>query len=583
MYLPIKVPKIAKILLSLSTVNLSVGKKLAASYLLILLLMSGLVAVSWYGMNRIQQETDRIVSELIPLQTASSNILNDLLQEQTGVRGYLASDEERFLQNYKLGKERIQKNLQIMESFTNEHPELKELVKEAKEKSGKIESHFEEEIALLKAGSLAEARYKIGEEKNLFDSFWATDDKLKKVINELTGNAQARAERTQAIALSILILVGFAALFCTVAVAWLLSRSISRPVKTVSAVLQKVADGDLAVEEVKVRNKDEIGLLVTSLNKMVTDLRNIVSLIGDSSMQVAASSDELTAIAEQTSKATEQMASATQQVAAGAKEQLDSVNETVAAINQLSTGIQQVSSHSEDVSKHAVQAASVTEKGVSSIQSVVYQMNQINETVLETALIISQLGDHSQKIGKMVSAITAIASQTNLLALNAAIEAARAGESGRGFAVVADEVRKLSEESAEAAKQITQLIGVIQNDIDKAIAAMKESTSMVADGLSKTRQTHEAFQLFRETVAGVADKAQEMTSAIDQMTAGTQQIAGAIEVVRKAAEEGASASEQNSAASQEQLATMQEISTSAQSLSLLAEDMQRLLGRFKVS
>ncbi|WP_374702553.1 methyl-accepting chemotaxis protein [Bacillus sp. M6-12] len=268
-------------------------------------------------------------------------------------------------------------------------------------------------------------------------------------------------------------------------------------------------------------------------------------------------------------------------MASGADVQLNSINKAAAGINQMSAGIQQIAARSEEVSELTQSTLDVSKNGANSVADVIVHMNEIQQTVQDTSAIIENLGERSKEIASIVSIITDISNQTNLLALNAAIESARAGEHGKGFAVVADEVRKLAEQSSASAKQISELIGSIQDETIQAVHSMNTGTEKVADGVVRTQKFGELFQEIEQSVSNVSGKVQEVAVSIHQVSAGSQKIVEAIDVVKQHAEEGASASQENSATSEEQLATIEEVSSAAQSLSVLAEEMQTLLVKFK--
>ena len=248
----------------------------------------------------------------------------------------------------------------------------------------------------------------------------------------------ASAESTFQFGFISIIIYIVVAIVISVIIATVISRFILTSVQLVASSLEKISDGDLSIKELKVKNRDEIGLLVGSLNKMVKDLRQVVGQVHDSSSQVAASSEKLTASAQQSTSAAEQMAHIVQDNAEGTEQQLSRFQEVSSFIQEMAAGIHQITTSSEEMLRTSELATSTTNQGAGSVQSAVDQMKQIYGSVEDKELVRS-LGTRSKEISNIVSLITSIADQTNLLALNAAIEAARAGEHGKGFAVVADE------------------------------------------------------------------------------------------------------------------------------------------------
>jgi methyl-accepting chemotaxis protein len=212
----------------------------------------------------------------------------------------------------------------------------------------------------------------------------------------------------------------------------------------------------------------------------------------------------------------------------------------------------------------------------------VRQIANIEKTVAESARIVETLGDRSKEIGQIVDTISSLAGQTNLLALNAAIESARAGEAGRGFAVVAEEVRKLAEQSQDASKQIGELIGAIQADTDRAVAAMQQGTSEVRLGSEVVNRAGDAFQEILAAVGRVSDQASQMSQAIAEMAGGSRKIVASIKEIDAASKANVDETQNVSAATEEQSATMEEIAASSQGLATLAQDLQAAVRRFSV-
>lgn len=190
------------------------------------------------------------------------------------------------------------------------------------------------------------------------------------------------------------------------------------------------------------------------------------------------------------------------------------------------------------------------------------------------------LGEKSRQIGQIVESITGIAGQTNLLALNAAIEAARAGESGKGFAVVAEEVRKLAEQSETAANEISNIITVIQQDTDKAISMMSESTQKVTEGAHVVIKAGDAFEDILSSVNEIGAEVSKISDSMETLSKSGKEVDNAMEDILKAANDGAYSTDAVAGASQQQLAAMQEIAASANSLADVSQELKESVNKF---
>ncbi|MFP3391613.1 methyl-accepting chemotaxis protein [Brevibacillus sp. SIMBA_076] len=163
--------------------------------------------------------------------------------------------------------------------------------------------------------------------------------------------------------------------------------------------------------------------------------------------------------------------------------------------------------------------------------------------------------------------------------LNAAIEAARAGEQGRGFAVVADEVRKLAEQSTQSAEKIAHLVSTIKNHTHKVVESMEMGVKEVDSGIQVAGQL---FEQIKSDIDAVSGQVQEISAASQQISASTEQVVHAIEEISQGSKVVAAESQNVSASAEEQLAAIEEIASSASSLTKMAEELQHVVGKFKV-
>jgi len=352
-------------------------------------------------------------------------------------------------------------------------------------------------------------------------------------LAELSATLKSLAVISIILALIILLIAG--------AVAVALANQIVKPIQVLKNELNMLAEkgGDLT-QEIQVHSKDETRDLAQAVNKFLANLRAIMLEVKRASIQVAGTSQQLTSNAQQT--------------AAGA-------SETAATMGQIAATVDRVSSNTQSVAQASETAAKYAGEGDRGIAKLIEQMQNIAGSAGMVSNTINELSKKSQEINQIVGLITNIADQTNLLALNAAIEAARAGEQGRGFAVVAEEVRKLAEESANATKEISSLVSAIQVESQRAVESMAEGGKDVEAGTRVIQEVGEGFKNIISAVQSLTAEIQGVAAATEEVSAGVQNVA---------------------AATEEQTASMEEVSASAESLSKLSNELDAIVGRFKV-
>ncbi len=296
------------------------------------------------------------------------------------------------------------------------------------------------------------------------------------------------------------------AILLGIIVAVVLTKAITGPVIKGVGFAKAMAEGDFT-RMLDIDQKDEIGVLASSLNEMVGKLREVVAEVQSASENVASGSEELSASAQSMSQ--------------GATEQAASVEEISSSMEQMSSNIKQNAENAQQTQSIAVKAAQDAREGGEAVVSAVAAMKNIAEKI---------------------SIIEEIARQTNLLALNAAIEAARAGEHGKGFAVVAAEVRKLAERSGSAASEISELSS---SSVQVAERAGSMLTKMVPD-----------IQRTADLVQEIAAASQEQNSGADQINKAIQQLDQVVQQNASASEEMASTSEELSSQAEQLQSTM---------------------------
>ncbi len=422
-----------------------------------------------------------------------------------------------------------------------------------------------------------------------------------------------------------------------------ISGMISFGITRMTHVVKKVAAGDLRIrlaemEAMRKNLKDEVGVLAEVFIRMIDNLQRLVGKMVDVASQLTAVSTEVSRSVEEIGQANREIAQAVAQIAEGSNHQSDDLREVseraeemaqkaegmnqstqknIARLEEMKTNLQRNSESLAEIKR----AIAVVEKegrdtekeaqgGQEVLQLLIRNISSVSEVAEEAGQAIAALNERSQEIGKIVDIITTIAEQTNLLALNAAIEAARAGEAGRGFAVVAEEVRKLAENSAQAAQQISTLIGEIQKDTTRAVEKVREAQKRVGRGVEQSEEAVLGFTRIVQAIGRVmestkalvstfemAEKAQEITERdedeimafslenmklIEGVSQSVRFVSETLSSIAMVAGENAASSEEVSASVEELNASLEGLKETTKVLSEWAKNLHDLVGQFQV-
>lgn len=565
-----------------SQMKFGVRAKLLAGFFSVLALLAVVAIITNLEFNKMNSQYSSSIEDRMEKLNLIVEMKDAVMREQLALQKYMANSDGESLIEFEGAVEDFAKSSKKYLSSTRsaEGKKVGENLVAAEAQYYEVAS---EAFTLIRDEQTVKVRLLMQEKGNklIFSLNSAAEDAIKYQQDALNTTSETLSGNVQKVAL-LIIALSVAAFVIGTVIATYISRMISKPVQLVSQAAKQLADGNLAIEKINVKNKDEIGQLAIDFNEMATNLRNIIFQVSSTSEQVAASAEEMMASADQTNSATNQVATAIQEVAGGAELQSKNTEESAKAVGEMADAIQRVAVTTSTVAESAVDTTKQATLGHDSLEKVIEKMKTINHTTSETNSVIKDLDRKSAEIGKIIEVITGIADQTNLLALNAAIEAARAGEHGKGFAVVADEVRKLAELSRQSASQISSLIEVIQKETHQVVEMMNKGAAEISEGTSLVEDTGRIFDEILKSIENVSSEIQEVSAISEEMSASVMQVNASIEEVTKIARGSVASTAEIASATEEQLASMEEVSSSSASLARLAESLREMVAKFKV-
>jgi methyl-accepting chemotaxis protein len=290
-------------------------------------------------------------------------------------------------------------------------------------------------------------------------------------------------------------------------------RTLTRPLRRLTNVAAKVAEGDLTVA-VDIESDDEVGELSVALSAMVQRLKQVVSALQESVKLLSEAGRELSTSTSEQSQTITRQATALQETQVTAQE-----------IKQTSLLAAQ---KAETVIRLAEKADSVSSQGESAIERSLGGLTDIRAQVDEIAQKINQLSDRTQQIGSITAAVKDLADQSNMLALNAAIEAVRSGEHGKGFAVVAREIRSLADQSIQATSRVREILDDIGSAIRSAVSITERGSQKIDGGLMQVKSSGENMRELSGIVRDNSAAVRQIAVAVSQQNAGITQIFGAV-------------------------------------------------------
>ncbi|NVZ85266.1 methyl-accepting chemotaxis protein [Pseudomonas yamanorum] len=492
--------------------NLSIARRAGLGFALIALLVALLGFFALSNMASIRESAVQVESGLVPKMRLVSDIREIMLRIRTISLRMALDPNPAGISQYRSQMDTRSQDLTKKLADLNaviDTPEVRNLYDQFQVSLRQYQQGLAQSFVLADKQQAAELnKLLLVDMKTVVDGSGnqlnALADYYNAQINLQGQTAESQYSRSRTMVFGFVLLAALS----TVALAWLLTRSIVGPLSHAVRAAENVAQGDLT-QNVEVTGDDEVTRLLVALQTMQGSLRSTLQLIRQSAGQMAASATDLNGITDQSSR---------------------SLQKQTAEIEQAATAVNEMTSAADEVARNAVSTSESTRlsnetarDGQQRVGETVSAIQALSTNIGETSSLVQNLADQSRDIGKVLDVIRSIAEQTNLLALNAAIEAARAGESGRGFAVVADEVRALAHRTQQSTLEIDQMVSAMRTGSSEALTSMQSSTQRASETL-----------ILAEGAGGALS---QITDSIDQIHQRNLVIASAAEEQAQVAKE----------------------------------------------
>ncbi|WP_242235979.1 methyl-accepting chemotaxis protein [Bacillus cereus group sp. BfR-BA-01316] len=355
-----------------------------------------------------------------------------------------------------------------------------------------------------------------------------------------------------------------------------------KPLRKLEEAARKAADGDIREDVPLPKTDDEIKSLSVAFNMMLGNLRIMVKNIDTT---FSYTNNQVQRIRKQTSEATRQSQGVSEtlaEISLGAEQSAASIHAIVSTVDtttSIASEVEEKAKQSDGLSSEMVQDLGQSTRVFVSLIQGIQTLAKENENSLQN---VQKLEERMKQVEQIVSVVSEIASQTNLLALNASIEAARAGEHGKGFAVVAEEVRKLADESDHSARNISQLLRNMQEEVQQVALKMRRQVKIAKEEAKRGEATELILQEMSSSIIEVADATKQISSYMNEQVSHIQQTGSQTKAVAAIAEETSAGSQEVARVMLQQSKNMVVIDQLLKDLEKQAADLKQTIERFSM-
>lgn len=542
--------------------RLTLGKKLALGFGVIIAMMAFSTVVAFYKLKELDQSVQTAVDRSFPSALMCQKLVSELNQSISALRGYIIlgkdpQDAEVFRTSRRNAWRAIDESMTRLTDISREWEQtedrrrLSEIavhLADLRQGADQVEqwAHTEQHgdaIALMEAKTVPVGRMVRELAVELIES-------MNQRIADHRAAIEANAHTVTAMLLGgTLIAMALAGI-----VGVILSRRIVSGVQAVAETARRVAGGDLTAGSLTIRSQDEVGDLATAFNTMCGGLRDMADQIRQATENVNSSAAEILA--------------STQQQAAAAKEQAGTIQEITSTLEEINQSGGQIGDRAKQVSATVEAASSATQRGMKATQGTSQTIESIRDQVEEVAENVVSLSERTQTIGEIIATVSEISEQSNLLALNASIEAASAGDQGSRFSVVAHEMKNLADRAKECTMQVRTILGEIQKGINTSVMLTEEAVKRADAGKQQAHSTESTIREVTQTNDESIQAFQQIVAGTNQQQIGVTQVTQGMQDIRQAIKQTAASTSQ--------------MEKAAANMNALSQQLQRVVSRYRV-